>query len=271
MGDDGGADRNAANRERFKQLPAAGSPAYWAKLEDAARETRLDLEVLVMCARERLAAGKRDDFVRIFELLLRKTDTKLKEWVNRLIPTGARDRMRVMEDIMQECAASLWQELDSKDDTFLAEGFWIRMRRMTTNIAGQKRIEEGISARPGVETPTRVPQSARDSFDQPVGPDDDRTLSETIVDPQAEDNFSLIELVDDVRDIERHLTSDERLLLQNEITGELTQAEMAKRLGISDRAVRMRLKALHAKIRALLNPPGDGDGGATAGGEEGRS
>ncbi len=54
-------DRNAANRARFEQLPVAGSPAYWAKLEDSEKASRLDLEILVMCARERRAAGELRD------------------------------------------------------------------------------------------------------------------------------------------------------------------------------------------------------------------
>lgn len=264
-------DRNAANRARFEQLPVAGSPAYWAKLEDSEKASRLDLEILVMCARERRAARKRGDLVRIYEMLLKKTDVTLKEWVNRLIPQGARDRAGVIEEIMQECALGLWQELDGEDDTFLTQGFWIRMLRMVTNIATQKRIEEGLSKRKGVDKSTRVLQSNSESIDRPIGPDDDRTVGETIADQHAEDGFSLIEFLNDLQDVRRFLTSDERLLLQNEITGELTQAQLGERLNITPRAVRDRLKALHAKLRALLNPPSDGDGGATAGGEEERS
>lgn len=172
---------------------------------------------------------------------------------------------------MQECALGLWQELDSNDETFLTRGFWVRMWRMTTNIATQARIKEGLSARSGSVNPTRVPQRERDSLDKPIGLEDSRTVGDTLADPQAEDEFSWIELVRDVRDVRDRLTSNERLLLQNEITHELTQAEMARRLGKTDRTVRLRLEALRAKLRALLNPPGDGDGGATAGGEEGRS
>ncbi len=269
MGDEGDVDRNAANWARFERLPEAGSPPYWAALEDAAHDTRLNLEVLAMCARERLAAGRREHLERIYKLILRKTDATLRAWVNRLIPTSAHDRAGVIEDIMQECALGLWQELDSRDETFLTRGFWIRMWRMTANIAKQKRIEEGLSARTGVEWPTRVPQSERASLDQPAGPGDDRTLGEIVPDPQEEDEYSLIELVNDVRDMARRLAPDERLLLQNELTGELTQAQIGERLGITDRAVRLRLKALRARFRALFNP--SGDSGATAGGEEGRS
>ncbi len=81
-------------------------------------------------------------------------------------------------------------------------------------------------------------------------------MGETVADPHAEEGYSLIEFVTRYRARARdHLTSDERLLLQNEITGELTQAQLGKRLDITDRAVRDRLEALHAKLRALLNPP----------------
>lgn len=265
------SERNAENVARFKGLPAAGNPAYWAALENATKGTRLDLEILAMCARERRAAGKLRDVVRIYEMLIKKTEARLNIWVNSLIPTGARDRARIIEDVMQECALGLWQELDSNDETFLTRGFWVRMWRMTTNIATQARIKEGLSARSGSVNPTRVPQRERDSLDKPIGLEDSRTVGDTLADPQAEDEFSWIELVRDVRDVRDRLTSNERLLLQNEITHELTQAEMAKRLGKTDRTVRLRLEALRAKLRALLNPPGDGDGGATAGGEEGRS
>jgi RNA polymerase sigma factor (sigma-70 family) len=265
------SERNAAYRALFENLPPAGSPEYWAKLEDTTQDLRLPLEVLAMCARERRKAGRRDDFVRLYELILKKTNTALRRLATRLIPQDARDRAGIVEDIMQECALSLWLELDGEDDPFLTQGFWIRVSRMMSNIATQKRIEEGLNKRKDADHSTRVLQSNSESLDRPMGPDDDRTRGETIPDQQAEEDFSLLEFVSDVRDVWEQLTPDERFLLQNEITGELTQAQIAKRLGISDRAVRLRLKALRAKVRALLNPPSDGGPAAAADGEEGRS
>ncbi len=264
------SQRNAENVARFKGLPAAGSPAYWAELENAAKETRLALEILVMCARERLAAGRLQDAERVYTLLLNKTQGTVRNWVSRLTPSKAHDREGVIEEIMQECAMNLWLELSGDGPTFLTEGFWHKLTWMTKNVVKQVLIARGIKARTNSTNSTRIQEDLIESIDKPVGVDDNRTLGESIIDPQAGDAFSLMELVNDIRALLVGLTSEERLLLQNEITGELTQREMGERLGITDRAVRMRLKALYDKLRARYNPYGDSGGGA-AGGEEGRA
>ena len=267
MGDDDGADRNAANRARFEQLPPAGSPGYWAALEDMAQATRLELEVLAMCARERLAAGALREFERVYTILIGKTEAKLLAWANTLIPTGVRNRAQIIEELMQECRLELWRELDSPDPTFLTKGYWIRMRRMLTNLAAQTRIAEGLSARTGVIKPTRVPVRELHRLDEAVGPEDERTPSDLLTDPRAHEAYGLAEMVIDLAAVASHLDADEQLLLWNEITRTYTQAHLGEILGITDRAVRDRLKALHAKLKALLDPEGQSDSAATDGGE----
>lgn len=261
-------ERNAANEAAFNGLPAAGSPAYWARLEDASA-TRLPLEVLVMCARERLSARRRDQANQVFTLLLKKVQGTIERLTDRLTPRTARDRARLIEDIRQECAIALWQEIEHPAPTFLTEGFWHKVKLMTMNTVEQRLIAEGVKTHSGVTQPKRVPQSLSDSLDRPIGSEDDRTLAESISDAGA-DPFSLIELLADIKALLADLSADDRLLIQNEITGEMTQAEMGKLLGKTDRAVRMRLEKLRAKLRARRHPPDQpGEGGA--GGEEKRS
>jgi RNA polymerase sigma factor (sigma-70 family) len=261
---------NAANRARFEGLPPAGSPAYWAALEDTEKDSRLALEILVMCARERLAARQRDQAEHIYEVLLKRAQGKAESWIGARTLQLAHDRARIIEDIKQECALALWEEIAHPARTFLTEGFWHKLKLMTMNIVEQRLIAEGVKMRAGVEHPTRIPQQLSNSLDQPVGPDDSHTLAESVA-GSDEDAFRLIELVNDIRALLADLSAEERSLIQNELTGELTQREMGKRLGISDRAVRMRLDALRAKLRTRHNSPGDstggGDGGAGAGKE----
>lgn len=263
-------ERNAANEAAFKELPAAGSPAYWARLEDTTATTRLPLEVLVMCARERLAAGRSDQTEQAFNLLLKKVQGSVQRLIGRLTPHTARDRARLIEDIEQECAITLWQEIAHPAPTFLTEGFWHKVKLMTMNIIEQRLIAEGVKTRDGVAQPTRVPQSQSDSLDQPVGSvgsEDDRTLADSVAD-RSDDPFSLIEQVSDIKALLTGLTAEERLLLANEVTGERTQVEMGKSLGKTDRAVRMQIEKLRARLRARRNPP-TMSSGSEAGGEEG--
>lgn len=265
--------RNAANEAAFKALPMAGSPLYWARLEDAARESRLDLEVLVMCARERLTAGRRDQAERVFTLLLKKAQGTFEGWINQWTPRFALDRARLIEDIGQECATSLWQEIAHAAPTFLTEGFWHKAKLMTKNVIEQRLIAEGVKTREGVERPTRAPQSQRDSLDQPAGPDTDRTLADSVADP-GEDPFRLIELTTDIKALLADLSAADRLLIQNEVTGERTQVEMGKLLGRTDRWVRLQLEKIRARLRAQHDqghpPGGAGDDGGVSGGEEKR-
>jgi hypothetical protein len=265
--------RNVANEAAFKALPMAGSLAYWARLEDAARESRLDLEVLVMCARERLTAGRRDQAERVFTLLVKKAQGTFEGWINRWTPRFALDRARLIEDIGQECATALWQEIAHSAPTFLTEGFWHKAKLMTRNVIEQRLIAEGVKTREGVERPTRAPQSQRDSLDQPAGPDTDRTLADSVADP-GEDPFRLIELTTDIKALLADLSAADRLLIQNEVTEERTQVGMGKLLGRTDRWVRLRLENIRARLRAQHDqghPPGDGgDDGGVSGGEEKR-
>ncbi|HEX9038088.1 MAG TPA: hypothetical protein VF808_13975 [Ktedonobacterales bacterium] len=259
-------ERNAANEAAFQNLPAAGTPTYWERLQDTAPGSRLALEVLVMCARERLAAGRDDQAKRVFEILLIKVQGTIEGWIGQLTPRNARDRMRLIEDIKQEVAAALWQEVAPPAPTFLTEGFWHKARLLTMNTVEQRLIAEGVKTRKDVERPTRVPQSQSDSLDQPSGPEESRTLAESVADPGG-DAYSLIELISDIKALLADLPPEGRLLLENEITGELTQREMGERLGITDRAVRMRLEALRVRLRARYHAPDSsgGEGGAASG------
>lgn len=281
MGDDGGADRNAANRARFEKLPPAGSPEYWAALEDTAEATRLDLEILAMCARERLTVGRRDHFDRILGILWDRVQGMVQRQIERSTPANARDRARVIEDIMQECVTGLWRELANVGPTFLTQGFWHKLKFMVANAITQRQIAEGIRARGGTVHPDRIPQGNVDSLDQPAGqdPDNSHSLGDTIVDKHAEEAFDHATDLSDLKKLIEGLTAEQRLLLENAWTGAMTQAELAKLLGITDRAVRMRLKALQAWLRAqrdapdtpLQPPQTPGEDGGSAGSEEGQS
>jgi RNA polymerase sigma factor (sigma-70 family) len=280
VGDDGGADRNAANRARFEQLPAAGSREYWAALEDTAKATRLELEILAMCARERLAAGRRDQFDRILGIIWDRIQRSVRQQIERSTPSGARDRARVIEDIMQECMIGLWRELASAGPTFLTQGFWRKLRFIVANTITQRHIAEGIKTREDTVNPNRVPQGEIGSLDQPTGPEDDSPLGDKIPNPQANDSFSLAELATDIKKLMEGLTAEQRLLLWNEWTRTFTQKELGDLLGgITDRAVRLRLKALQAWLRAQRDAPdtppqppqAPGEDGGSAGGEERQS
>lgn len=264
-------ERNAANEAAFKELPAAGSPAYWARLEDTTATTRLPLEVLVMCARERLAAGRRDQAEQVLQTLWIRIQRRVRNQILGSVRT-ARDRAGIIEDIMQECIVALWQEIAGADVPFLTRGFWRKMHFLVANATTKRLIAEGLMIRRGVQRPDRVQQDKTVSLDKPVGPDEDYTIGESVPDPHAQDAFQQVEFQADMAQLTKELTGDQRLLLRNSLTGELTQAELGDLLGITDRAVRMRLKKLHDWLRRRFNAPDSpdsaGEGGAR-GGEEG--
>jgi len=120
-----------------------------------------------------------------------------------------------------------------------------------------------------------------DSLDQPAGPDPDNShsLGDGIVDQRAGEAFDRATDLSDLAKLIKGLTAEQRLLLENAWTGAMTQAELAKLLGISDRAVRMRLAALQAWLRAQRDasdtppqpPQAPGEDSGNAGGEEGQS
>lgn len=274
VGDEPVSDRNAAIESQFRQLPAIGSPEYWARLEDVAPGTRLPLEVLARCVRERLEAGRRDQAERVYGLLWDRIQRSTRGHIRRRVEGAGHDTVGLTEDILQECAIGLWRDLAAEGPTFLTRGLWRRLKFMTQNAITQRLIEEGLLTRQGVKTPTRPPREGVDSLDRTAGPDDDRRRADLIPDPAGEDSYNWVATVEEIEALLAPLTASERLLIENEFTGELTQKQIGERLGgITDRAVRMRLEALRAKLRALRNkrdnPAGPG-GGETSGEEEPR-
>lgn len=276
-GHDGHGERNAAIERRFLGLPTAASPAYWAALADTAQATRLELEILVMCARERLAAGARDHAEHALGLLWGRVQGETRGLIEAATPQRARNRAGIIEDIMQDCVTALWLEIAQKEETFLTRGFWRKLRFMIANTITQGLIAEGVRTRAGVKQAERVPQNQMDSASQPITPDGVE-LGQTIADSHAREAFDLVETRADLLAALKGLTAEQWTLFWNTITERLTQTELAARLGVTDRTIRLRIVAMRTQVRKRLyglDDPGDSPGaggvagGAAPGSEEG--
>lgn len=242
--DDAYAVRRAQHDKQFHELPLAGAAAYWRRIEGADGAERAPLEVLTRCFRERTAAGVRQDADRIFNAIVLRVQAKTRQWASS-IARQARSGMRsqLQEDLEQECYLELWQELEDTSPTYLLESFATAFTRIRQHVAHDVMVRAGEWRRFGVERPSRVPRQQTDSLYAQTADEDETQLLDQIGDPSAQEAFELADL-SDLFELIRNLPQDERTLLYDRFWDGRSQAETAAKLGITDRMVRYRLKAL---------------------------
>jgi DNA-directed RNA polymerase specialized sigma24 family protein len=104
-------------------------------------------------------------------------------------------------------------------------------------------IKAGERQRPGVEQSERVPRAQTDSLQAEAAGADELTLADRLGDPSAQNAFDQAEL-SDVLGVVMRLPEDQRTLILDRFWLDRSQEETAATLGISDRMVRYRLKAI---------------------------
>lgn len=260
--DDEYAARRAGLDQRFAALPAAGDSAYWQAIETPAPEAALPLEVLGRCLRERWAAGARADSERVFAAILSQVQTRVIAWARGLARQAPQGRAEALaEDLEQDCYFALWSELASEDETFLLERFVHALDRIQRHTAHATMEHEGIWQRPGVQRPKRVPRSETERLDAPSRDEESIPANQRLLDSSAEDAFARVELESDIQALLDTLSPNERDLLYDYFWREMQQDEVAQKLGVTDRTVRVWLKRLYAELRRLLEEPQEGGNG----------
>lgn len=250
------AERRDQMEQAFAQLPSAASDAYWSALDGE------PLEVLCRCVRERLASGNRADAERVFEVMMRLLDGRVKEWARRIaasVPSA--QHSTVDQDLQEECYWALWQVLSKPEPTFFVEHFQTALVSMESKIAHRLMEQQGYWRRPGVVMPTRVPVGKTDSIDatRPDG-EGEHVASLYLPDTRAEDMYDQIDTASDVRATLAALTPDQRALVADMYWRGLSQTEIAEPLGLTPDAVRHRLKVVYQRLRELLADPGAAGG-----------
>lgn len=258
--DDIFAARRAELETQFHTLPMAGSGDYWRRIDAPAAGPELPLEVLARCLRERFAAGAIPDAYRIFEVIMRRTDTRVarRAWsVANQAKAGMKPQLQ--EDLRQECYLKLWQDLVNEGPTFLLENFEHKLGYIFDHVAQSLMLKAGEWRRPGVDKPTRIPQSEIESIDAVSGNEDDPPLIERIADDKAQAVSELVEFSEALAAVADLPKADRELIHAIFIEG-LTQEEAASRLGVTARTIRNRLTRVMKQIRERYQG-GEGDKG----------
>lgn len=244
------AARRADLEQQFRSLPRAGTPTYWRRIEQATPETALPLEVLARCVRERAHARAGADAQRIFSVMLHQVQPTVQA---RLYATAKRyasyQKADLAKDLEQECYMQLWRELLDPEPTFFCEHFTHALKRLMDHVEHSIMEREGLWKRRNVETPRRVPVSERNRLDEPIAPGEQLTLGQTLADDEAEDDYERVDLETDIAALKEALDAEERELLHELYWSDLTQKEVADRLGITDRTVRNRLERILKQLR----------------------
>ncbi len=244
--------RRAAFEQQFQELPAAGTALYWSKIEQPAEGAAIPPEVLSRCFRERWKAGKEQDAVRIFRVILLSAQplvqSRAKQYV-RQSPGG--EALRLNEDIESEASIALWKELITDRPTFLVENFQHALRRIVQHAAHSVLEKEGLWKAPDVKQPTRIPAGQRKRIDAPTDREDPDAPAPDLADPglmTPEDQ----EIILDLRNAIQQLDLDARMLLYWYFYCGYTQQEIADKLGVTDRTVRNRIENLVKTLRKYL-------------------
>jgi RNA polymerase sigma factor (sigma-70 family) len=248
--DDTFAARRAEMERFFQSLPAAGTPAYWQRIEQATAETALPLEVLARCIRERIEAGKRQQAERVYAVILGRIQTSVQRQMQitaRALSSGQKNQLA--QDLEQECYTALWEELIDPEPTFFCEHFVYALKRLMSHAEHSVMGKGGFWKRPGVRTPKRVPVQTQVSIEAPISPNNETPLGETLPDVKAPGAFEDAETEADIAALLASLKPEDRELIKGLFWSDLTQEQVAERLHITDRTVRNRLDRILKRLR----------------------
>ena len=247
--DDYVAARRAAFEQQFQALPAAGTAAYWQRVEPAGTGA-LPLEVLSRCLRERLHAGAGEDAKRLFTVLWLRIQPDVQFWVQR-IEGQYRDgkRLDIAQELEQGCAIALWEELFEEGPTFLLEHFGYALNFMEMHVAQAVLEKEGLRKRHGVKRPTRTPRQIIDSIKTQRESEDELPLGDMLADPKAETAIEQIAFFLDLIPLLEKLKPEQRIVIYLRYLQGLTPQEIAEELDLTDRAVRYRIEGALAQLR----------------------
>ena len=248
--DDQHAAWHAEMERVFQILPAAGTVEYWRRIEHAAAEDALPLEVLARCVQERARAGKSQDAERVFDLVWRRIQRRVQHFARScasMSPVG--QSPQIAQDIEQECYVLVWNKLASDRQTFLVERFTHALDYELQHAAHAVMEREGIWLRSDVARPRRVPVGARDSIEAGRRAGDNEIVDVIVPDPRAMDAYSEAETRLDLAEALRRLDPVQQRIVYDKFYRGLTDLEIAESLGLTDRAVRYRLATIYKHIR----------------------
>ncbi|HKV85306.1 MAG TPA: hypothetical protein VJN88_12170 [Ktedonobacterales bacterium] len=259
MGQGRNGDQAGASEQDFEQiaraLPPPDTAEYWQRIEQPRPGAELPLEVLVRCCRQPDARGQRAQ--RVYTALLPRIQRQTQAWAHKIARMSHSGQItQLAEDLEQECYVMLWQELTRAGDTFLAENFQHKLHFIQKHVAHDRMEKDGEWRRRGVAEPTRPPRANVDSVERLTTADETGAHPQQFTDPAALDAFSLAELTLDMDEQLAALDPGQRAVLYDAYWRDTPRIEIADKLGITDRALRMRMEKLLKTLRGRMTPWG---------------
>lgn len=248
-------DRAGASEQDFDQLfralPPPDTAEYWQRVEQPRPGAELPLEVLARCCREPEPRGQRAE--RLFMALQRRIQSQTQAWASKIARMSRSGQVaQLAEDLEQECYVMLWQELTRAGETFLTENFQHKLRYVQFHVAHDRMEKDGEWQRRGVVEPTRPPRANVDSVERLTTADESGGRPQQFSDPAALDAFKQAELEVDMVALLATLDPGQRAVLYDAYWRETPRVEIADKLGITDRALRMRMEKLLTTLRGRM-------------------
>jgi hypothetical protein len=251
------AERRARVEQFYRALPAYGSGAFWAALED--RSPGVPLEALVKALRVAVALGERENERRLFEMLFARVQTGNEQWVNRVLASMhvlAGERAALAADLSADLCETLLRELRDPRQHFWEEHFQQSLIFARRHVYERFLIYEGRWHDQRFGPGRRVPSLLISSLERATS--NQGTAEELeICDERAQEALLQVEQGDIARHI---LCLPERLraVVWLIFWEDHTEKTVSKLLAISERTVRNRLQAALAQLRQVLSSEQEG-------------
>lgn len=249
-------DRASASEQDFDQLfhalPPPDTAEYWQRIEQPRPGAELPLEVLARCCRQQPDPhGQRAQ--RVFVALQARIQRQTQAWAHKIARMSYSGQVaQLAEDLEQECYIALWQELTRAGDTFLTENFAHKLHFIQKHVAHDRMEKDGEWRRRGVAEPNRPPRAHVDSVERLTAADDTGALPRQFTDPAALDAFRQAELEVDIDVVLADLDPSQRAVLYDAYWRDTPRIEIAGKLGITDRALRLRMEKLLTTLRGRM-------------------
>ena len=208
------------------------------------------LGALAHAIRASVRAGRMEDAQTFFVALLRRIDGLNRRWVAGVVRSlSATERYERAQDLAQELALTLWQQVGLRDDPAWELFFQRALDYAQRHVATAYLRRQGLRADPRVE---RAERGLALVFSRMEGAVADETLEAPSLDSAD---------LADLRALVARLPERERLAVVMRYWQRATEAEIAAALGgVSTRAVRYTLRRAYGRLRRWY--AGEQDDGA---------
>ncbi len=255
--DDELVKRRIALANIYKALPKYGSVEFWNIIEESDLKLAIPLEVLVRCLRFAIANGEDVERNRIFEVIIRRTQSSNEYWAYHVlnsIHVGPGERSILVHDLYADLCECVIHALMDIKRLFWEENFQhcLQFERKHAYQAFMTREGRRYHQQGDGTVTRRIPRVLIESLDQPVMHADGELWEPEIEDERAQQALLSVEQ-SDLPLLILQLPEKLRSVIWLIFWEGRTEKDAAQILGITDRTIRNRLREALKSLRDIFD------------------